>query len=308
MTHLQKLVVVIGATASGKTEAAMAIAHSFDGEVVNADSRLFYRGMDIGTAKPSRAQLAGVRHHLIDFVEPDQKFSLAQFLKCARKTIADIGGRGKLPVMAGGTGQYVWGLLEDWQVPEVEPDEELRQELESVLVDRGVEALYDRLRQADPAVAERTDRRNHRRIIRAIERVEAGVKGPASRGMASKYDALIIGLNVERAELHRRTAERVDLMLARGWLEETQALLDRGIAPSMPAMSAIGYRELAAHIRGQMSLELVREKTIHATSRLIRHQNNWFKLADKRITWVDVTDGNTAKTLEHVSEWLASRA
>ena len=299
-----KLVVVAGPTSSGKTEAAICIAQEFGGEVINSDSRLFYRGMDIGTAKPSPEQLAAVPHHLIGFLDPQEPFSVADFLEKAPRLIAEVSARGRLPVVAGGTGQYVWGLLEGWDVTRTPPDLALRAELEAQMEREGVEALFRRLQQADPAAAAVTDRRNHRRIIRAIERAAAGAVGPARTSNGPGYDALILGLKVERAELHRRIAARVDAMIAAGWLDETRSLLEQGLTPETPAMSAIGYREMAAHIRGELSLEEARERTIRATNRLVRHQNNWFKPGDERITWVDVTDGELDRVLAPVGEWL----
>jgi tRNA dimethylallyltransferase len=299
-----KLAVVVGATASGKTEAAILIAQAFDGEVINSDSRLFYRGMDIGTAKPSPEQLSVVPHHLISFLEPQEPFSLADFLKKAHEAIAAVSARGRLPVIAGGTGQYVWGLLEGWEVPQVSRDTALRAELEAQLEQQGVQALFERLKSLDPDAAAATDPRNHRRIIRAIERAAAGAAGQWRAARDLVYDTLIIGLKVDRAELHRRIAARVDGMIAAGWAEETRRLLERGVDLATPAMSAIGYREMAAHIRGELSLDEVRERTIRATNRLVRHQNNWFKPGDGRITWVDVTDGKLERVLEPMGEWL----
>ncbi len=300
-----KLVVVVGATASGKSDAAILIAQKFDGEVVNSDSRLFYRGMEIGTARPTGEELASVPHHLIGFLEPSDTYSLARFLSDASAAARDIQDRGKLPVITGGTGQYVWGLLEGWQVPDVPPDTELRAQLEKELAEYGVDALYARLQQLDPHVAESIDGKNHRRVIRALERIASGSEHENREAIDPGYDSLVIGLHVERAELHRRIAERVDRMLAAGWLDEVKHLIDAGVDFDSPALSAIGYRELVSVISGEMAIDEARERTIRVTNRLVRHQNNWFKQADPRINWFDVTDGDISRVIEPVEKWLS---
>ncbi len=235
-----RLAVLIGATASGKSHAAVIIAERFSGEVINADSRLFYRGMEIGTARPPGEMLSKAPHHLISFLKPDQPYNLAQYLQDASQVITDVQSRGNLPVLVGGTGQYVWGLLEGWQVPEIPPDDALRQQLERELEEYGVDALYARLRELDADIAADIDRKNPRRVIRALERVSAGVRFRHRTAINPEYDSIIIGLHVERAELHRRIAERVDHMLAEGWIEEVRALIDSGISFDSPALSAIG--------------------------------------------------------------------
>lgn len=295
---------IVGATASGKTDAAALIARHCDGEVVNADSRLFYRGMEIGTASPPPETLNAAPHHLIGFLSADDQFSLAQFLAAATAVISEIHARGKLPVIAGGTGQYVWGLLEGWQVPQVPPDMELRALLEQELAEQGVDALYRRLKTLDPVAAAATDGRNHRRVIRALERAAAGSTRDHREAIDPGYETFLIGLYVERAELHRRIEERIDGMLAAGWVEEVERLIAGGVDVSSPALSAIGYREIAAFLKGEISLKEARDRTIHGTNRLVRHQNNWFKRVDPRITWVDVTDGCIGRVLEPLELWM----
>ncbi len=300
----KKLLTIVGATASGKSAASILVAQRFHGEVINCDSRLFYRGLEIGTAMPSEQERSAVPHHLVSFLSPTESYSLAQFLADARRTVLDLHERGTQPVLVGGTGQYVWGLLEGWQVPEVPPNLELRTELEHELEERGVDALYERLEALDPQIAASVDAKNHRRIIRAIERIASGTAQDHREAIDPGYDSLLIGLHVERSELHRRIAERIDQMLASGWLDEVNRLIDDGIDFSLPAMSAIGYRELAAVIRGEITIGEARERTIRATNRLVRHQNNWFKQSDGRINWVDVTDGDLSRVLEPVEHWL----
>jgi tRNA dimethylallyltransferase len=300
-----RLIAVIGATASGKTAAAAMIAARFNGEVINADSRLFYKGMEIGTAQPSEKTLAMAPHHMVGFLEPGDSFSLAEFLPAASALIGEIYSRTHLPILAGGTGQYVWGLLEGWQVPAIAPNAELRAKLELELRRDGTDALYERLRHLDPATADATDAKNPRRIIRAIERVIAGHDSNTRRAVDPGYTALIIGLRIERAELHRRIVQRVDQMLADGWVDEVERLLSSGVDFNAPALSAIGYREIADALAGKSTLEAARTHTIRATNRLVRHQNNWFKQTDPRIKWVEVTDGDLARVASVVGDWLA---
>ncbi len=299
-----RVVAVVGATASGKSVAAARIASAFHGEVINSDSRLFYKGLDIGTAKPSSDELAAVPHHLISFLEVQEQYSLARFLKDAGNLIDDISAREKLSVVAGGTGQYVWGLLKGWQVPEIPADPELRSQLESELDSSGVAALFERLEKLDPRAAESVDSQNPRRVIRALERVLSGIPSPEREAIDPGYNSLVIGLHVERAVLHTRIAERVDAMLAEGWLDEVRSLLESGVDFDLPAMSAIGYREMAASLRGEMTIDEARERTIRNTNRLVRHQNNWFKPDDPRIKWIDVTDGDIGAVEEQVKSWL----
>lgn len=252
---------------------------------------------------PSDVELSSVRHHMVRFLSPNESYSIAEFLAAARQAINDVHTSGTLPVIAGGTGQYVWGLLEGWQVPEIPPDLELRALLEQELEEHGVDALYSRLVQLDADVAAGVDGKNHRRVIRALERIAAGA-GTANRTKVDPgFDSLVVGLHVERAELHRRIIARVDEMLAAGWVDEVRRLLDGGVDFDSPALSAIGYRDIAAVVKGKIAIEEARERTIRATNRLVRHQNNWFKQTDPRIKWIDVTDGDLSRLLEPVEAW-----
>lgn len=297
------MVAIVGATASGKSAAAVLVAKRFNGEIINTDSRLFYRGMEIGTARPTDEELKSAPHHLVGFISPSTSYSIAEFLTDATSAIDELHGRSALPVIAGGTGQYVWGLLEGWKVPQVPPNPELREQLDRELAEHGVDALFMRLQKLDPDTAATVDGKNHRRVIRALERLAAGTKQENRTAVDPGFDSLVIGLHVERAELHRRIAERVDNMLAAGWVEEVRRLLDEGIDFGLPALSAIGYRDIAAVIKGEITIEAARERTIRATNRLVRHQNNWFKQTDPRIKWIDVTDGDLSPVVDSVEEW-----
>ena len=304
------VVSVIGATATGKTSLGIELARRFNGEVVNADSRLFYRGMDIGTAKPTEAERQGVSHHLIDILDPHQSYSLSEFLKNAVDAISNITGRGKLPIVVGGTGQYIWGLLEGWEVPNIPPNPALREELETQLKDQGVAALQTRLYATGARGVEKVEILNPRRLIRAIERAVAtgDAMGGASKSAEPPYDAMVIGLNAPRELLHVRVEKRVDQMLVAGWREEVEKLVQEGVTRNLPSMSAIGYRELVDHVEGRIDWPAIRDEILIGNHRLIGAQNNWFKTRDERISWIGIADGDYVdKAIELVGEWLSKR-
>ena len=284
----QKLLAVVGPTASGKSALAVSLARELDGEIISADSRQVYSGMDIGTAKPSAEQRAAVPHHLVDVIAPDEEYSLAVFLRQARTAIHDIESRWKLPILVGGTGQYVWGLLEGWQVPEVPPDHELRAGLEGRARLEGGAVVYKELARLDPDAARRIDPRNVRRVIRALE-VHHSSPDFSSRASRSKppFKSVIVGLTLERAALYQRINERVNTMITEGWVGEVRALLGRGYGPDLPSMSSLGYKELAHHLDGEGSMEVTVERIQQKTRRFARQQYAWFRLDDERIRWFD---------------------
>lgn len=282
------LVAIAGPTASGKSAIALDLARRLGGEIVNADSRQIYRGMDIGTAKPSPAERQLVPHHLFDIANPAAGYSLALYLRDAKAALGDAWARGALPWLVGGTGQYLWGLLEDWQVPEVPPDPALRAGLAAIAAESGPEALHERLAAVDPIAAERIDARNVRRVIRALE-VHHHTGIPIStwqqRG-TPPFDSLLFGIAVPRDELDRRIDRRVESMFAAGFVDEVRALLDSGVPRDASAMSSIGYGEVARHLAGECRLDEAVEATQRATRRLARRQQQWFRRDDPRITWV----------------------
>ena len=303
-----RVVTIIGATATGKTSLGVELARRFDGEIVNADSRLFYRGMDIGTAKPTEVDRRGVRHHLIDILDPQDTYSLNDFLQSANRTIAGVHGRRKLPIVVGGSGQYIWGLLEGWKLPRIEPNPELREELETQLAEEGIESLQERLRKTGAENIDKVEVLNPRRVVRAIERAVAtgDAMGGASKSEAPPFDALVIGLKAPRDVLHDRVANRVDRMLETGWIDEVRRLIDLGVKRESPPMSAIGYRQLIDHVEGRKSRETVREEILIGNHRLIGAQHNWFKPSDKRIRWLDITESAcTDDAIAMVDEWLS---
>jgi tRNA dimethylallyltransferase len=302
-----RILVVVGPTAAGKTALSVHLSQAFNGEVVNSDSRLFYRGFDIGTAKPSAQELAAATHHLIDFLEPEDSFGLADYLDAARAAVGEITNRGALPLLAGGAGQYVWGLLEGWNVPRVPPNAELRAELERVADEQGGEVVFARLQKVDPDAAERIDSRNVRRVIRAIEVAEAGENTGPRKAEEPPYDALILGLRMGREQLYSRIDTRIDGMMIAGWVDEVRAMVAKGIPLSAPAMTGIGYRELAGYLAEERTYADAVHATRKATRSLARHQDNWFSHDDDRIKWLDASDPEAASAAadDMVSAWLS---
>ena len=289
------LILIIGPTAVGKTELALQLAERLNGEIISADSRLFYRGMDIGTAKPSREELARVPHYLIDIVNPDETLSLAVFQEKAKEIIADIHSRGKLPFLVGGTGQYVRAVTQGWTPPEVVADERLRGELERIASreERGADWLHDKLARLDPESAQKIDARNVRRTIRALEVIlTTGRKFSEQRGQSdSPYQLITIGLTRPRAELYERVDQRIDAMFANGLMDEVKGILNKGYSPTLPSMSAIGYRECVRVVNGEWDIEQAKVEIRRATRVFVRRQANWFKKSDPNIIWFKVEDG-----------------
>ena len=289
------LILIVGPTAVGKTELAIELAERIPpgGEIVSADSRLFYRGMDIGTAKPTPAEQMRVPHHLIDIAEPDEILSLAVFQQKAQAAIADIHTRNKIPFLVGGTGQYVRAVTEGWSPPEVEPDERLRGEMERWKVERGAYWLYEKLKQLDPVAAEKIDARNYRRTIRALEVIlTTGRRFSEQRGQTeSPYHLIAVGLTRPRPELYERLDRRIEAMYASGFLDEVKTLLAKGYSPSLPTMSAIGYRECIRVIKGEWSEEQAKAEMRRLTRIFVRRQANWFKESDPNIRWFRNQEG-----------------
>jgi tRNA dimethylallyltransferase len=287
---LPALIVIVGPTAVGKTELAIQLAEKLNGEIVSADSRLFYHGMDIGTAKPSAAEMARVPHHLIDVADPDETWSLAVFQQKARAAIDGIHQRGHFPFLVGGTGQYIRAVTEGWTPPEVAPDPHLRTVLEKIKNeqgDTGIYWLHDKLRLLDPISAEKIDARNFRRTIRALEVIfTTGQPFSAQRGVSdSPYRLITIGFKRPRAELYERVDQRIEAMFTNGLLKEVQILLEKGYSPDLPSMSAIGYREAVAILQGKMTRAEAVIQMKRITRVFVRRQANWFKEEDPAIRW-----------------------
>ena len=287
---MNRLVATVGPTGLGKSRLALHLASLFNGEVVSADSRQVYRYLDIGTAKPSPQELSQVPHHLINITNPDEDFSLAQYQALAYQAIEDIKQRRRLPFLVGGSGLYVWAVLEGWQIPKVSPDPEFRYNLERKAGDAGIDELYQELVRVDPEAAQKIDRRNVRRVIRALE-VHGKAKKPFSQlryKEAPAFDSFIIGLTADRAEIYRRVDQRVDEMVERGLVAEVENLLKMGYDLTLPAMSGIGYRQIGQFLKGELTLAVAKQQIKSETHRLVRHQYAWFRLTDKRIHWFDI--------------------
>ncbi len=287
---MNHLIAIVGPTGIGKSQLALRLAQTFEGEIVSADSRQVYRYMNIGTAKPSREELSLVPHHLINIVNPDEDFSLAQYQELAYKVIGDIHQRNKLPILVGGSGMYIWSVLEGWGIPQVQPDLEFRHSLEEKANKIGKDELYRQLEEIDPVAAQRIDRRNVRRTIRALE-VHKGTETPFSQlqyKQAPPFNTLIIGLTADRAELYRRIDLRVDEMIDQGLVAEVEKLVNMGYDFNMPAMSGIGYKQIGMFLNGELTLATAIQQIKFETHRFVRHQYNWFQLKDYRIQWFDI--------------------
>jgi tRNA dimethylallyltransferase len=298
-----RLLVIVGPTAVGKTALSLKLARTFSGEIVSADSRLFYRGMDIGTAKPTAQELALIPHHLINICHPDETLTLGEYQRLAYRTIDEVSARGKLPILVGGTGQYVMAVVEGWGIPEVVPNMALRAHLESL----GGEELARWLELLDPQAATRLDCRNVRRVVRALE-VTLTLGRPISevqRKSSPPLDILMVGLNRDREDLYERIDLRVDNMMTAGLVEEVTSLSLHGIGADVPAMSGLGYRQILAYLAGEMDLEEAVERIKFETHRFARQQATWFRQDDTRITWFDAgNDSNWDGVEAYVAEWL----
>jgi tRNA dimethylallyltransferase len=285
------MIAIVGPTAVGKSELALHLAQYFPLEIISADSRQVYRYMDIGTNKPSLVERAVVPHHVIDVVEPDEDFSLAMYHQLAIEALKAIQQKGKLSLLVGGSGLYVWSLVEGWKIPEVPPDQKLRRQLEARAEQEDSQSLYRELQDIDPVAAAKINPSNIRRIIRALEIYHATGQPPSQlqRKEAPAFSVLTIGLTQERSELYRKIDWRVDKMIQRGLVEEVEQLLKRGYSSSLPSMSGIGYKQIGQFLRGEMTLPEAIDKIKYETHRLARHQYAWFRLSDSRIRWFDVS-------------------
>jgi tRNA dimethylallyltransferase len=307
--HLENrkpLVVILGPTAVGKTEISIRLAERMRGEIVSADSRLFYRGMNIGTAKPTPAEMERVPHHLVDIVEPNEGLSLAVFQQLATQAISGILQRGNLPILVGGTGQYVRAVVEGWQPPAISPDERLRKTLEAWGRQIGPQQLHKRLEILDPAAAAGIDYRNLRRTIRALEVIfSTGQRFSEQRSRnPSPYESLLLGLSRPRKVLYERIDARIRAMLEAGLVEETRGLLAKGYTSDLPALSAIGYQQISAYLQGHVTLEEAERQMQRATRIFVRRQANWFKASDPRIHWFEVGENTLSEMESQICNWL----
>jgi tRNA dimethylallyltransferase len=304
------IVVVVGPTAAGKTDLAVDLAESLGGEIISADSRQVYRGMDIGTAKATPQQQARVPHHLLDVVNPDQPLALAEYQRLAFAAIAGVRAHGSLPLLVGGSGLYVRAVVGGWQIPSVPPDAALRAALEAEARQVGTEALHARLASLDPRAAARIDHRNVRRVIRALE-VCLRTGRPITELQTRRpppWRVLWLGVTRPRAELYARIDARVDRMIAAGLVEEVRRLAEAGYDWNLPAMTGLGYGQIGAYLRGEVDLEGAIALIKRRTRRFVRQQYNWFPLDDPAIHWVDPGVVSTPTALELLEDWLGESA
>ena len=273
----EKLVVILGPTATGKSYCGIELAKRFHGEIISGDSMLVYRQMNIGTAKPTEEELRAVPHHLVNILSPDASYSVAEFQQQAAETISAILERGNLPILVGGTGLYIKALLEDYQFSEVEEKPELRQQLEAFASEKGTDKLFDWLQREDPEAAARLHPNDVRRVVRALETALSGDSVSQEKQNELKYDAVVFGLSMERDFLYERINLRVDRMLQEGLEEEVRSLLQAGVSTDCLSMKSLGYRQMAEYLAGQCDFATAVDNIKKGTRHFAKRQITWYK-------------------------------
>ena len=288
------MLVIIGPTGVGKSALSNLIGVKFNGEIVNADSSQVYRGMDIGTAKPSQAEINSLPHHLFDIADPDDRFDVHMFNIKAKLAIDQINSRKGIPIVVGGTGQYIWSIVESWDINKSGSDPEVRSRIEREYMAEGLEPLVSELLRKDPKNSVHVDLKNPRRVIRALERVELGfdATSPRSKVIDLSPGTFIAGLSLGREELYKRVDQRINSMIYSGWLREVLMLRSSGYKKTLRSMGSIGYRELHGFLEKEFSWQECVKNIRSRTHRLIRTQENWFKKDDPRIHWFDLSKMN----------------
>jgi tRNA dimethylallyltransferase len=299
------LIVILGPTGVGKTDLSIDLCRACRGEVISADSRQIYRGMDIGTAKATSAEQAAAPHHLLDIRAPDEVLTVAEYQHLAYATIDAIHRRRHTPFLVGGTALYIRAVVEGLRIPAVPPDPEMRARLEERLAQEGVNALFGDLATLDPRTAAQIDARNPRRVLRALEifLLTGRSKVEMEGADPPPYRTLMVGLNRSRATLYARIDRRVDAMLAAGLVEETQRLLDQGYDARLPAMTSLGYRECIDYLAGRSDLESAARRIKTETHRYVRHQTTWFRKLSN-IEWFDLDQVEPSQITAFVTTWL----
>jgi tRNA dimethylallyltransferase len=302
---LEPLLALVGPTASGKTEAGIRLAEALGAEILSVDSMLVYRGMDIGTAKPTQEQRARVPHHLLDLVEPSEPFSVAAFQRVARVAARDVQRRGRRPLLVGGSGLYFRAVVDELEFPGTEPG--VRRELEAEAAAVGGEELYGRLMELDPVAASRIEPGNVRRTVRALE--VAAITGRPFSSFAASWESYpdervrVGGIRMSPEALAVRIERRVADMLEAGWLDEVRALVDAGFGGWLTSSQAIGYAELARHLAGEVSIDEAAAATVDRTRSLARRQMSWFR-RDPRIAWFDVGEEGAGEVVDRIRAHL----
>ena len=305
---MDKVVVIAGPTASGKTDLAVELALKVNGEIISADSMQIYRGMNIGTAKPTIEERRGIPHHMLDIVNPDMDYSVAQFKEDAIACIKDIINRGKTPIIAGGTGLYINSLVYNITFSDIITDWEYRNELNRISEERGPQVLYERLQKVDPKSAELIHCNNIKRVIRALEVYKTTGKPisehkEASRSVPPSYKFLVYGLNVERDKLYQRIDNRVDKMIDMGLYEEVEELLNNGYSPKLVSLQGIGYKEIISAILGKCALSETIENIKKGTRHFAKRQTTWFNKTEG-LVWVEYSNTNTWAILKLLADAL----
>ncbi|KKR89280.1 MAG: tRNA dimethylallyltransferase [Candidatus Wolfebacteria bacterium GW2011_GWA2_42_10] len=295
-----KIIVIVGPTASGKSDLAIKIAGKFNSEIISADSRQIYRGMDIGTAKPAKTEIRKIPHHLIDIKNPDENYTVAQYKKDCLKAIKMVLAKNKIPVLVGGTGLYIKTIADNLEIPEVKPDFQLREKLEKELKSKGLDYLYQKLIELDPEAAYIIDSKNPRRIVRALE-ITLKTEKPFSQQRKSGkklFNCLKIGISLPKEKLREKINKRADKILKNGLIKEVKNLIKK-YPFDIPAFDAIGYREIINYLQGKVSLDETTALIKKNTWRYAKRQITWFK-KDKKIIWID----NPQKAFAICRDWL----
>ncbi|RKD24310.1 tRNA (adenosine(37)-N6)-dimethylallyltransferase MiaA [Ammoniphilus oxalaticus] len=306
----EKLLVIVGPTAVGKTALSIELALKLQGEVISGDSMQVYRGMDIGTAKITSEEMRGVPHHLIDIHDPTHAFSAAEFQGRATELIHQINQRNRLPMIVGGTGLYVQSVIYQYEFSEAGQDEAFRSKMEQFAEERGREALHEQLRQIDPVTAQRLHPNDLKRVIRALEIYEltgATMAEYQNRAKQSPYELCLLGLTMDRAVLYERINLRVDLMIEQGLVDEVERLLKRGYTRDLISMQGIGYKEIVEYLEGNVTLPEAIESLKQNTRNFAKRQLTWFR-SMKEIEWIDLTEPTDhLKIVENICSYAAGK-
>ncbi len=312
---MNRLIVILGPTAIGKTKLSIALAQRLKTEIISGDSMLIYRGMDIGTAKPTLAEQDGIKHHLIDILEPDEEYTVVDFKQQAAELIQQLNEQGKIPILAGGTGLYVKALLEGYEFHDTAYDEAYRDYLTGLAREQGKEQVHALLAKIDPLAAGRLHCNDLRRVIRALEihhltptaELVKQADPIAAAVPALQYEAVVIGLTMGRSLLYDRINQRVELMAAAGLVEEVRNLLKAGLPVDSQSMQAIGYKEVAVYLQGGMTLADTLEKIKQATRHFAKRQLTWYRKMPY-IQWISVDKGHSnAQIVENIYQCIAEK-
>ncbi|MBH9965351.1 tRNA (adenosine(37)-N6)-dimethylallyltransferase MiaA [[Bacillus] enclensis] len=309
-TTKEKLIVLIGPTAVGKTKTSIHLAKSFNAEIISGDSMQIYKGMDIGTAKITIEEMEGVPHHLIDIKDPKESFSAAEFQQLVREKISEIHSRGKIPMIVGGTGLYIQSVIYDYQFTDSPGDAEYRCTLEERVKDEGIGPLYDELQRIDPSAAKNIHPNNTRRVIRALEIFhctgETMTDYQSSQIDDPLYETALLGLTMDRDKLYDRINKRVDIMVEEGLIEEVQTLYNQGVH-NVQSVQAIGYKEIYEYLEGRISFDRAIETLKQNSRRYAKRQLTWFR-NKMDVTWFDMTpEEDHDKIISGISEFIAGK-